>query len=397
MNDLVHIALLTGGSDKHYALGLASALAAKGTKIDFVGSDELNCPEICQLEGLRFLNLRGDQREDAPAPAKALRVLRYYARLAAYAARARTPVLHILWNNRFVVFDQTILMLYYRALGKRVVLTAHNVNIGKRDRRESRLRRLALQTQYRLCHHVFVHTEPMKAELLQDFGLCESVVTVIPYGINDAVPRTALTRAEARQRLGIESSEKTLLCFGQIAPYKGLERVVSAIHVLAKTDGSIRLLIAGKVKRGAEDYWRRVDTTIEQLHLSGHVRRDIRFIPDDEIEVYFKATDAVVLPYVDIYQSGVLFLALSFGTPVIGTDVGSLRDDVIDGATGVLCSSPEPSDLAAGISAFFSGEMYQCRESRSDGIRRFVSDRHSWERVADFSRTVYARLSNGAV
>ena len=86
MNDSVHIVLLTGGSDKHYALGLASALAARGTKIDFVGSDELNCPEICQLEGLRFLNLRGDQREDAPVPAKALRLLRYYARLVAYTA-----------------------------------------------------------------------------------------------------------------------------------------------------------------------------------------------------------------------------------------------------------------------------------------------------------------------
>ena len=92
---------------------------------------------------------------------------------------------------------------------------------------------------------------------------------------------------------------------------------------------SIRLLIAGKVKRGAEDYWRRVDTTIEQLHLSLHVRRDIRFIPDDEVEVYFKAADAVVLPYVDIYQSGVLFLALSFGTPVIGTDVRIVNPDLL--------------------------------------------------------------------
>jgi len=156
MNDSAQIALLTGGSDKPYALGLASALAAMGTTIDFVGSDELNCPEIRRLDGLRFLNLRGDQRDDAPVPKKAVRVLRYYARLVAYAAKARTPVLHILWNNRFDVFDQTVLMLYYRALGKRVVLTAHNVNIAKRDGRESRLARLALQTQYRLCHHVFV-------------------------------------------------------------------------------------------------------------------------------------------------------------------------------------------------------------------------------------------------
>ena len=46
MNDSAQVALLTGGSDKPYALGLASALAARGTRIDFVGSDELYCPEI---------------------------------------------------------------------------------------------------------------------------------------------------------------------------------------------------------------------------------------------------------------------------------------------------------------------------------------------------------------
>jgi hypothetical protein len=60
------VALLTGGSDKPYALGLASALTSRGLVVDFIGSDELNCPEVRAIPLLRFLNLRGDQREGAP-------------------------------------------------------------------------------------------------------------------------------------------------------------------------------------------------------------------------------------------------------------------------------------------------------------------------------------------
>ena len=55
----------------------------------------------------------------------------YYAKLIRYAATAKPKIFHILWNNKFELFDRTVLMLYYRLLGKRIVLTAHNVNAGQ--------------------------------------------------------------------------------------------------------------------------------------------------------------------------------------------------------------------------------------------------------------------------
>ncbi len=76
----LRIALLTGGGDKPYALGMAAALTSLGVHVDFVGSDDLNVPELLANPGLSFLNLRGDQRQDASSIAKVLRVLKYYAR-----------------------------------------------------------------------------------------------------------------------------------------------------------------------------------------------------------------------------------------------------------------------------------------------------------------------------
>lgn len=53
--------------------------------------------------------------------------------LVRYAVTAKPTIFHILWNNKFEYFDRTLLMLYYRALGKKVVLTVHNVNADNRD------------------------------------------------------------------------------------------------------------------------------------------------------------------------------------------------------------------------------------------------------------------------
>src|SRR4029453_8002846 len=66
----LRIALLTGGGDKPYALGMAAALISVGINVDFVGSDDLSVPELLANPHLNFLNLRGDQSEHASLMAK---------------------------------------------------------------------------------------------------------------------------------------------------------------------------------------------------------------------------------------------------------------------------------------------------------------------------------------
>src|SRR5689334_13298915 len=88
----LEVGLLTGGDDRSYALGLTEALAAQGVRLDFIGSDKLDGPEFKQWPDVRFLNLRGDQREDVGAARKARRLLLYYCRLLRYALVARPRV-----------------------------------------------------------------------------------------------------------------------------------------------------------------------------------------------------------------------------------------------------------------------------------------------------------------
>ena len=389
----IRVSLLTGGQDRHYSYGLTMGLIGHGVHLDFVGSDELDGPELHNTAMLRFLNLRGSQKRSAPMAEKVRRVAMFYGRLIAYAAAAKTDVFHILWNNKVEPFDRTLLMLYYRALGRKVVLTAHNVNSGRRDSKDTWLNRLTLKTQYRLCDQIFVHTDKMKQELVAEFGVAETAVTVIPYGINNAVPNTSLTSADAKKHFGIDPGDKTLLAFGNIGPYKGLEYLAAAFDQLLAKDPSYRLLVAGTPKPGAAAYWQQIAAQLEPHVRSGRVLLNIRHIPDRETELFFKAADLLVLSYRDIFQSGVLFLGYSFGLPVVASDVGSLREDVIEGQTGFVCKPEDPRDIATATERYFSSELFRNLPARRRDIKAFVEARHSWDTVAAITHDVYASVS----
>jgi glycosyltransferase involved in cell wall biosynthesis len=385
----ISVGLLTGGDDRSYALGLTLALADEGICVDFVGSDQLDAPELHDNERIRFLNLRGDQTTSAGFMTKAMRLTRYYCRLLRYALKARPRVFHILWNNKFEFLDRTLLMIYYKLCGRRIVLTVHNVNAAARDERDGWLNRLTLRAQYHLSDHLFVHTPAMKEELRSAFSVSGDDVSVIPFGINNTAPNTMLTPQQARQRLGLRLADKVALFFGQIAPYKGVEYLLKAAAELQASDPDVCLVIAGKVKRGAESYWRELEA---RFPASDRLVMHIRHVPDSEIEMYFKAADVLVLPYVRIFQSGVPFLSYGFGLPVIATDVGALRDDVMEGQTGLVCRARDSNALAGSLRAYFGSDMYRNLEERRRGITRWVNEEHSWTRVAAITRAAYERV-----
>jgi D-inositol-3-phosphate glycosyltransferase len=386
------VALLTGGGDKPYVFGLAMELISKGAEVDLIGSDELDCPEFHGVPRLNFLNLRGDQRTNAKLFNKVSRVLQYYAMLIGYAAKAKPRIFHILWNNKFQYLDRTLLIYYYKLLGKKVVLTVHNVNIRKRDRTDTALNRLTLRIQYRLADHMFVHTEKMKRELIEDFGVNAARVTVIPFGINNAVPHTDLTPGEAKKRLGLREDEKAILFFGRITPYKGLEYIVAALKQILLRRSDYRLIIAGRPEIEAAGYWADVLESIREEMQKGQVIVRGSFIPDEETEVYFKAADVLVLPYRNIYQSGVLFLGHSFGLPVLAADVGSLSDDIVEGKTGYVFKSEDAVDLKRAIETYFSSDLYSNLSSRRGEIQDYATRLHSWDTVGQMTMKVYAGL-----
>jgi len=233
----------------------------------------------------------------------------------------------------------------------------------------------------------------MKAELCQDFDVAEKAVTVFRYPINNAFPDTELTPTEAKRRLGLTHDEKVILFFGRIRPYKGIEYLLDAFRLLlADEQTKYRLIVAGEAKKGSEEYLDEIQQSVKRDFDHGQVILRIQFIPDEEMELYFKGADVLVLPYKEIFQSGVLFLAYSFGLPVVATDVGSFREDIVEGTTGFVCQPGDPAELAKAIERYFTSDLFKTLEDRRRELKAYVNTNHSWDAVAESTRNAYTEI-----
>ena len=354
------VTLLTGGSDKPYAFGMLNAMLNNGIEVDFIGSDELNDQAVVNKKGVNFLNYRGNQDAGATVPQKIVRVMNYYRRLFYYTYKTNSNIYHILWLNKFYVFDRTLLNIYYKIMGKKIVFTAHNINQDERDGKKSLINNLSLKFMYNYVDHIYVHTNMMKMELINKYGVKDKKITVIKFGINDTVPNTNLSSCEAKSKLKITKDDKILLFFGRIAPYKGLDILISALEILVKIDNTYKLIIAGPIKmKECSEYWKYIENAILSFDLKNNIIQSVYFIPDEDVEIYFKAADVLILPYKNIFQSGLIFLSYYFGLPIIASDIASFSEDIVIGETGYLFKTEDPTDLALKISNYYNGTMYK--------------------------------------
>jgi glycosyltransferase involved in cell wall biosynthesis len=187
------------------------------------------------------------------------------------------------------------------------------------------------------------------------------------------------------------------LFFGSIRPYKGLEYLLSAFDQVAAAGSAEgenwRLIIAGEPMEPS-DYVRRIRAMISGRLPSERIRiiDRMEFIPDNETEIYFKAADLLALPYTEIFQSGVLFLSYAFGLPVLAADVGSFKEDVIEGRTGMIFQPRNADDLAKAMQRYFASDLYRELSLRRLEIKEHARKWHSWETAGQITGRVYAEL-----
>ncbi len=199
-----------------------------------------------------------------------------------------------------------------------------------------------------------------------------AVYKVLPHPVysnfGDPVPKD-----EAKKKLNIPD-EKLILFFGFIRDYKGLDVLLNAMPQL-KERINVKLAIAGEFYSGKEKYL----SLIDKLNLKDHVYLFTDFIPTSEVKYYFSASDAVVLPYKDATQSGIVQIAMNFKKPVIAANVGGIGEVVIDGKTGYLVEKENPRQLAEAIIKFYS----EGKEVEFIMNIEKEAEKYSWEKFVE--------------
>lgn len=157
-----------------------------------------------------------------------------------------------------------------------------------------------------------------------------------------------IPKEEARLKLKLSDKRKTLLFFGLIRDYKGLDVLLKAFSEL---DDSYQLIIAGEIYGKSDKYLGLIENSKNK-----NIFLFNQYIPDDEVNIYFSAADLCVLPYRSATQSGITGTSFHFEVPIIATDVGGLRESLKDGLLGEVVESENPEALLTAITSTFKGE-----------------------------------------
>ena len=192
-----------------------------------------------------------------------------------------------------------------------------------------------------------------------------------------------LPQEEAMNLLGLNPAKKTLLFFGLIRDYKGLDILLEAFRKLPE---DWQLVIAGEPYGSFGKYQRIIDS----LPGKDRVHQFLHFIPDAEVGRYFSAADTVVLPYRSATQSGIGAIACHFGVPMVVTPVGGLPEEVGGRGTGIVAEGTGPDEIREAILRLFEDDK------RYDGCRkaaRVEKERLSWEAFATQLGTFAAALT----
>ncbi|MBI5871161.1 MAG: glycosyltransferase family 4 protein [Actinobacteria bacterium] len=378
----IWLVVFTGNSGlTHYSYCLARALHERGVDVSLItnGNYELDFMPT----GFPVVKIF---RRSRRLP---LDIIRYWRLFR----RQPPDIVHYQSWLKFPAIEPVLLELQKRA-GAGVICTAHDWLPHQRRFYHKAL----VGRYYRTCDRVIVHSEEGRRFLEGQLSVKESRLDVIPHGdYGFFATDDSLGREAARERLGLDPDRFWFLFFGRIDPHKGLETALRSLALLKPGPGEAQgggsaeaaapgLVIAGNPGTGGLEEYRRM---VSELGLEDRVRIFPGHIPVIDVQLYFRAADAVVLPYRESSTSGIAHLAMGFGLPVVATRVGGLADVVEDGTTGILVPPSDEPALAGAMEKISGDEDTRRRLAEGWASSR---ERYSWERIAGQTIAVYESL-----
>jgi glycosyltransferase involved in cell wall biosynthesis len=391
------VALLDPGNfSPQYTANLCGSLAEMGVDVTLITSTpqfgEMHSPRGYRVEDCFFRHINGrghlGSRISGHAHARmALKACAYpfgLARTKRLLRSAGQPgILHYQWAH--IPALDARLALALRAAGWRVVATAHDPVAHPPF---SSLRQRQAVRFYRSVDAVVVHTARLAEQAEAELSIPKSKVNVIARGDLGVLRGPPLAREEARASIGITGPGPVLLFFGMIKPNKGLGHLLYAMPQVLRSNPDVRLVIAGEPVEKFERY----AAIIGQLGIAHVVVTRLGYVRDEDVGPYFQAADLIVLPHTQVSLSGVAWVALGFGRPIVGTCVGGLPDLVEEGVNGFLVPPGSPAALSQAIIRALS-HPEQLASMGAIGRERFEA-RHSWARTASETLELYRRLMN---
>lgn len=279
------------------------------------------------------LLLRRAQRETDALPHRGARFdLRWWDPISWWRAGRRAAQADLLVFTWITPFHSLPYRVVARAAGNTPkVAIVHNAIPHERLPLQKTLTRRALGC----CDGFVTHSTTVADELAE---LVPNIGTI-------TIPMPPHIQVEAQPLPSVDGDGLRLLFFGFVRPYKGLDIALDALVVLAGRGIRPQLSVMGEFW-GPVEPWR---ARVAQLGLAAQVSLHPGYVPDVEVSKHLGAHHAVLLPYRNASQSGIVPVALAAGRPVVATAVGGIAEAVTDGLNGTLAAPGDAVSLADAI------------------------------------------------
>lgn len=228
----------------------------------------------------------------------------------------------------------------------------------------------------RLANEIIIHNFNDRQYIANRLVSLKNKINVLPFGL------VYLTDKQIEFAC---SDRPTLLFFGRICKYKGIEYLIEAVSIIKKEVSDLKVIIAGK---GTYDFGKSKIQKDETYEFIDH------YIPNSQLATLIEKSTLVICPYTDATQSGVIMTAFSFNKPVVATSVGGIPEVIEDGVTGLLVPPKDPYKLAQAIIYLLRDQNK--RNKMSENIKmKFSQENFSWDYIARKTIEVYKKENNG--
>jgi glycosyltransferase involved in cell wall biosynthesis len=235
---------------------------------------------------------------------------------------------------------------------------------------------LARWLSFGRTRHFILHSNFSRNQFLKRYAIPETRVTMIPLGILD-IYRDWVTSEIPEER-------KTVLFFGRISPYKGVEVFIKAAELVSDLMPGCRFVIAGRAINGYSL------PELPQLSQGNVFEIYQQYLSNTQVANLVSRSSLVACPYLDASQSGVILTAYAFNKPVIATNVGGLSEYVWEGKTGSIVAANDPEALAKAIINMLGDRAGQYfSRSAFEALR---NDELNWGKIAEKTLKVYEKI-----
>lgn len=259
--------------------------------------------------------------------------------------------------------------LIARLFGLKLLAIGHDVDSLAKD--DNQLLKKWLYSY--VVHHIIIHNQYSLLKIKKIISDKNHYSVIQQGGYPNLIDRT-ITPERAKAKLGFDSSSIYLLFFGQIKTAKRLDVLIKSMKHL---DGDVKLVIAG---RPWKDDFSKYDQLILDFGLENNVKKYIRFVSDEERELFMKACDVMVLPYEEVYQSAALLMAMTYGLAIITSDIDSFKEIIRHKENGLMFKSLDEKDLSEKINCLLNDSVMLSQLQK--GALKSIATEFSWSNIA---------------